>query len=100
MIIQQRDQPQEPNIITINFERAYQNSHALEEKKTFLKGCNLNKAILKFVLNDIQFDFYKSCNLTIQNKKYRISIPKLLRSYQDIDKLKQKMLLKARAQLR
>ena len=43
----------EPNIITINFERAYQNSHALEQKKTFFKGFNLNKTILKFVLNDI-----------------------------------------------
>ena len=36
--------------MTINFERAYENSHALELKKTFLKGFYLNQTILKFVL--------------------------------------------------
>ena len=44
LLIQQPDQPllEKINIIIINFERAYQNSHTLEQKKSLLKGINLN----------------------------------------------------------
>ena len=84
--------------MTINFERAYENSHALESKKNFFKRF-LSKLDYSKICIDIQFDLYQSCNLTIQFKKYKIFIPKFLRSYQDSDKLMQKMLLQARAQL-
>ena len=52
---------------------------------------------MKFVLKGIKFDFYQSCNLTIKFKKYKICMPKFFRTYQDSDKLKQKMLLQAMA---